>query len=141
MCSVNLITSHIMPSLLNSSSVHKLEEEELRGCMCFLVINHYYILFTDYCHMISRKLTLRIHFDEQDLKKTSWRWSSCLSLKYALVWKRHPPNKLRSLGWDILDLVKGQCEIYRPELILRKSQVARLMKSLTHLIYQRVSAM
>ena len=141
MCTVNVMMSYIMPSLPNSSGVQKLEEKELWGCMCFFVINHCYIPFTDYPLMISGKPTWKIPFDEQGLKKTSWGWSSGLSLKYSLVCKYLPPNKLRSLGWDILDLVKGQCEIYRPKLILWKSQMVRLTKSLTHLIYHRVSAM
>ena len=39
----------------------------------------------------------------------------------------------------VINLVKGQCTLYRPEYDFRNIQATKLKKSLTNLIFQRVS--
>ena len=49
--------------------------------------------------------------------------------------------KLCSWRMIVINLLKGQCQIYRPEYDFRKSHLIKLLKSLTSYIYQRPSTM
>ena len=42
---------------------------------------------------------------------------------------------------EVTNLAKGQWEIYTPENIFRKGHVVKLIKSLSNLIYQKLSSM
>ena len=45
------------------------------------------------------------------------------------------------LDLEVIDLVKEQCTMDRPEYVFRKTHVIKLIKSLTNFIYQNVSPM
>ena len=57
---------------------------------------------------------------------------------HGVRWKLTVRMPLHKWGYK---MAKGQCKIYKPEYIFRKSHVIKLIKSLTNCIYQRVSSM
>ena len=103
----------------------------------------YTYYFQIFWHGISWKLTLRITLQKWSHKMTSRNshvtfpgnsYNVCNSLAEMPKFKQ-----VIKLTVGKINLVKSYCKIYRPENIFRKSQVIKLIKSLTNLIYQKMS--